>query len=79
MKRELETAIEAQPELKKQDGAESAPELRKAPELVHANDAGLQEPIRGAVSVSEWDAKQNQARGLPKLLWLLWINRHVTL
>jgi len=79
VKRELETAIEAQPELKKPDGAESTPELQNAPELVHANDAGLQAPIRGAVSVPEWDAKQNQVRGLPKLLWLLWINRHVTL
>lgn len=79
MRRQLETAIEASLELKKQDDARSTAGLLDAPELPNASDAGLQAPMRGAVSVSESDAGQNQVWGLPKLLRLLWTKRQVTL
>jgi hypothetical protein len=81
MKRQSEDAREAPPELQSQDGAdaESAAELLNAPELLNANDAELQAPIHGDVSLPEWHEVGSPARGLPKLLRLLWAKRQVTL
>jgi capsule polysaccharide export protein KpsE/RkpR len=78
MKRQLETITEAPLKLESQDGAESAPELLNAPELVGANDAGLHAPGYGAVSLLERQAVRTQPSGLPKLR-LLWTKRQVTL
>jgi capsule polysaccharide export protein KpsE/RkpR len=78
MKRQLETTTEAPLNLESQDGAESAAEFLNAPALVGANDAGLQAPTHGDVSVPKWHAVQTQPSGLPKLR-LLWTKRQVTL
>lgn len=72
MKRQLETATEAPSELESQVGAESMPEL------LNANDAGPQAPIRGGVSVPECDATRTCTRGLPTLQ-SLWAERQLIL
>ena len=79
MKRQLETATEAPPQLESQDGAGSKPELLDVPELLNADDVGLQAPNHGSkLSLAEWDAVRTQARGLPQLR-LLWAKRQLML
>jgi len=79
MKRQLETATEAPPQLESQDGAGSKPELLDVPELLNADDVGLQAPNHGSnLSLPEWDAVRTQARGLPQLR-LLWAKRQLML
>jgi hypothetical protein len=77
MKRQLETATEAPPDLQSHDGADSTPEVLTKPELFKANDAGLQVPDV-AVSVLERQAARTQPGGL-LLLQLLWAKRQVTM
>jgi hypothetical protein len=79
MKRQLETATEAPPQLESQDGAGSKPELLDVPELLNADDVGLQAPNHGSkLSLPEWGAVRTQARGLPQLR-LLWAKRQLML
>jgi hypothetical protein len=78
MKRQLETATEAPPELQSHDGADSTPEVLTAPELCKANDMGMQAPGDVAVSVLEPQAARTQPGGL-LLLQLLWAKRRVTM
>ncbi|HZV60139.1 MAG TPA: hypothetical protein VFF42_07340 [Candidatus Eremiobacteraceae bacterium] len=72
MKRQLESATDAPPELESQDRAESTPEL------LNANDAALQAPIHGHVSIPEWHGVGAQAESLSKLR-LLWAKRQLML
>jgi hypothetical protein len=73
MKRQLETATEAPPQLERQDGAGSKPEL------LNADDVGLQAPNHGSkLSLPEWDAVRTQPRGLLQLR-LLWAKRQLML
>ena len=78
MKRQLEGASEAPPELQSPDGTGSAAELMNASKLLNTNDTGLQAPIQDDVSLPEWNGRQRQARGLANLR-LLWVKRQVTL
>jgi hypothetical protein len=79
MKRRLETATEAPPELVHPEGAESTPELPNVPEFLNADDVGLQAPNHGSkLSLPEWDAVRTQARGLLQLR-LLWAKRRLML
>jgi capsule polysaccharide export protein KpsE/RkpR len=78
MKRQLESATDAPPELESQDRAESTPELLNVPELLNANDAALQAPMHGHVSIPEWHGVGAQAESLPKPR-LLWAKRQLML
>jgi capsule polysaccharide export protein KpsE/RkpR len=78
MKRQLDTATEAPPELQNHDGADSTPEVLTAPELFKANDVALQAPGDVAVSVLERQAARTQPGGL-LLLQLLWTKRQITM
>jgi capsule polysaccharide export protein KpsE/RkpR len=78
MKRQLETATEAPPELQSHDSADSTPEVPIAPELFKANDVRLQAPGEVAVSVLGRQAVRTQTRGLPALR-LLWAKRQITM
>ena len=78
MKRELEIATEAPPELESPAYAESTPGLLNASEWLSANDAALQAPMHGHVSIPEWHGVGAQAKSLPKLR-LLWVRRQLML
>lgn len=86
MKRQLETQIEAQPEVQLECAgvAESAPKLLNAPDLLDAagllttNDAGLLATTEADVAFAKWDAVRTQAAQLRKLR-LLWAKRELIL
>jgi uncharacterized protein involved in exopolysaccharide biosynthesis len=65
-------------ELESRNGTESAAELLNTSELLTANDAALQAPIKGDIPLPECDGVRTQVQGLPELR-LLWGNRQVML